>query len=55
MSSIDKAVLLEALGWSRGGKASYKDKDSEDRDQSSHLPDDILNIIHQLTFFDVRT
>jgi len=55
MSSIDKAVLLEALGWSRGGKASYKDKDSEDRDQSSHLPDEILKIIKEFTFFDVRT
>ena len=43
MSLIDKAVMLEALGWSRGGK---KDK---------HLPDDIVRIIHQFTYFDIRS
>lgn len=43
MSSIDKAVMLEALGWSRGNN------------KNKHLPDDIVNIIHQFTFFDVRT
>ena len=43
MSSIDKAVMLEALGWSRGGK------------ENKHLPDDIVNIINQFTFFDTRT
>ena len=43
MSSIDRAVMLEALGWSRGGE------------KNNHLPDDIVNIIHQFTFFDVRT
>lgn len=43
MSSIDKAVMLEALGWSRGGE------------ENKHLPDDIVNIIHQFTFFDSRT
>ena len=55
MSSIDKAVMLEALGWSRGGKASYRDKESQDRNQSTHLPDDIVRLIHQFTFFDVRS
>jgi hypothetical protein len=54
MSSIDKAVMLEALGWSRGGKTN-KDKESPDRDQSTHLPDDIMRLIHQFTFFDVRS
>ena len=43
MSSIDKVVMLEALGWSRGGK------------KGNHLPDDIIRIIHQFTFFDVRS
>lgn len=43
MSSIDKAVMLEVLGWSRCGK------------NDNYLPDDIVNIIHQFTFFDVRT
>jgi hypothetical protein len=43
MSSIDKAVMLEALGWSRGGK------------KDNHLPDDIVRIIHQFTLFDVRS
>jgi hypothetical protein len=55
MSSIDKAVMLEALGWSRGGKASYRDKESQDRNQSTHLPDDIVRLIHEFTFFDVRS
>lgn len=55
MSSVDRAVMLEALGWSRGGKASYKDRKSKYRDQSTHLPDDIVKIIHRFTFFDVRT
>jgi hypothetical protein len=54
MSSIDKAVMLEALGWSRGGKTN-KDKESPNRDQSTHLPDDIIRIIHQFTFFDVMS
>jgi hypothetical protein len=43
MSSIDRSVMLEALGWFRGGE------------KNNHLPDDIMNIIHQFTFFDVRT
>ena len=43
MSSVDKAVMLEALGWSRGGK------------KHKHLPDDIVNIIRDFAFFDVRT
>lgn len=43
MWSINKAVMLEALGWSRGGK------------KNNHLPDEIVNVIHQFTFFDVRT
>ena len=43
MSSIDRAVMLEAIGWSRGGE------------KNNHLPDNIVNIIHQYTFFDVRT
>ena len=43
MSSVDRAVMLEALGWSRGGE------------ENKHLPDDIVKIIHQFTFFDVRT
>lgn len=43
MSSVDKVVMLEALGWSRDG---VKDK---------HLPDDIINIIRQFAFFDIRT
>ena len=43
MSSVDRAVMLENLGWSRGGK------------KNNHLPDDIVNIIHQFTFFDVRS
>ena len=43
MSSIDRAVMLEALGWSRCGE------------KNKYLPDDIVNIIHQFTFFDVRT
>lgn len=55
MSSTDKAVMLEALGWSRGGKASYRDKKFIDRDQSTHLPDDIVKIIREFTFFDVRS
>ena len=55
MSSIDKAVMLEALGWSRDGKVSYRDKDSEYRDQSTHLPDDIVRLISEFTFFDVRS
>jgi hypothetical protein len=55
MSSIDKVVMLEALGWSRGGKASYRDKKSSYRDQSTHLPDDIVRLISEFTFFDVRS
>lgn len=43
MSSVDRAVMLENLGWSRGGE------------KNKHLPDDIVKIIHQFTFFDVRT
>ena len=43
MSSIAKAVMLDALGWSRDGK------------KYNHLPDDIVNIIHNFVFFDVRT
>ena len=43
MSSIDRAVMLEALGWSRGGK------------KNNHLPDDIVKVIRDFTFFDVRT
>jgi hypothetical protein len=43
MSSIDRAVMLEALGWSRGGIIN------------NHLPDDIVGIIHKFTFFDRRT
>lgn len=43
MSSSDRAVMLEALGWSRGGA------------KNNHLPDDIVNIIHQFVFFDIRT
>jgi len=57
MSSVDRAVMLGALGWSRGGKtsSSYKDRESKNRDQSTHLPDDIVKIIRDFTFFDVRT
>ena len=43
MSSIDRAVMLEALGWSRGGNTN------------NHLPDDIVGVIHKFTFFDRRT
>jgi|UniRef100_A0A6C0ILN9 hypothetical protein len=43
MSSINKAVMLEALGWSRGGEIT------------NHLPDEIVDIIRQFTFFDIRT
>mgnify|MGYP001042042512 CR=1 FL=1 len=43
MSSLDRAVMLENLGWSRGGE------------KNNHLPDDIVNIIHQFAFFDIRT
>lgn len=43
MSSIDKIVVLEALGWSRNGN------------DDKHLPDEIIDIIRQFAFFDVRT
>lgn len=43
MSSIDRVVMLEALGWSRGGK------------ENKHLPDDIVKVIRDFAFFDVRT
>ena len=55
MSSSDKAVLLKALGWSRDGKASYRDRESQDRDQTTHLPDDVVRIISEFTFFDIRS
>lgn len=43
MRSIDKVVMLEALGWSRGGK------------ENKYLPDDIIKIIRDFAFFDSRT
>jgi len=43
MSSVDRAVMLGNLGWYRGGE------------KNKHLSDDIVKIIHQFTFFDVRT
>lgn len=42
MESQDRAVMLELLGWSRGGK-------------TNHLPDDIIGVIKDFTFFDTRT
>ena len=42
MESQDRAVMLELIGWSRGGKIN-------------HLPDDIIGVIKDFTFFDTRS
>jgi len=42
LESQDRAVMLELLGWSRNGT-------------TSHLPDDIIGVIKEFTFFDTRT
>lgn len=42
IESQDRAVMLELLGWYRGGK-------------TNHLPDDIIGVIKDFTFFDTRT
>jgi hypothetical protein len=42
IESLDRVVMLERLGWSRGGN-------------TNHLPDDIIGVIKDFTFFDTRT